>query len=426
MSDKTDQELLQKLRELPGFSLDKEKKQQILENVMQEEKRYMRQTRTRGSFSLLGKGIAVCALVGAVWVGASVMKHQDQQVAQSPLPDSVTGKQPDPTLATTPSPMPTQNQVPPAQSDPAAPIATAERDGSLLKQLFELSRQGQVEKGGISVENSVIDTYEKQWGKPDATRFEDGLSYYTYNKKGLDIGFNKGMQVVEIRYHTPAITKLTMKQTKQALGLPHSIHTTINDQTVFVYKPNDKYLFEVVFPAATKQQPDPAIQYVVVRYPQGAINLMAQRAPDELLGELKTNAAKGQLLQVPVTVGKSMIDELQREWGKPSRQDFVNGLLYSVFPDKSVVLASNKGDQIVEIRSYDYQLRQITKSQALKTLGKPTETVKIGDQQIEVYQVSPDYQLKVVFPLPTQEIPDPTIDHVNVLYPRGTVNQMAQ
>lgn len=424
MSDKTEQELLQKLREMPGFALDKEQKQQILENVMHEEKRYMRQTRTRGSFSLVGKGIAVCALVGAVWVGASVMKQQEQQAVQAPLAQGEMATQPDPTQ--TPAPVPAQSQVPPTEADPTAPIVNAEGEGSLLKQQFELARQGQVEKGGISVENSVMDTYEQKWGKPDATRFENGLSYYTYTKRGLDIGVNKGMQVVEIRYQTPALTKLTMKQVTQALGVPHSIHTTINDQVVYVYKANDKYDFQVVFPAPTKQQPDPAIQYVEVRYPQGTINMMAQQAPDELLKQLRTNAAKGQLLDVPVTAGKSMIDEMQKEWGKPSRQDFVNGLLYSVFPDKSVVLASNKGDQIVEIRSYDYQLRQITQSQVTNTLGKPKETVKIGDQQIAVYQVSPDYQLKVVFPLPTKEVPDPTIDHVNVLYPQGTVNQMAQ
>lgn len=423
MSDKPEQELQQKLRKMPGFSLDKEKKQRMLENLMHEEKRAMRHAQTRGSFSLVGKSIAICALLGAIWVGASVMKHQDQQVAQSPQPQKESAHQPgQPDSNQTP----TQNQGQPAKADPNGPIVQTEGEGSLLQQQFALARQGRVEKGSISVENSVIDDYEKQWGKPDATRFENGLTYYTYTKRGLDIGFNKGMQVVEIRYQTPALTKLTMAQVKKSLGAPHSIHTTINDQVVYVYKPNDKYEFQVVFPAPTTQSPDSAIQYIEVRYPQGAVNMMAQEAPEELLKHLQTNAMKGQLPGVPVTAGKSMIDQVEKEWGKPARQDYVNGLRYSVYPDKNIVLAINKGDQIVEIRSYDYQLGQIRQSQVTKTLGKPKELVKVGDQVIAIYQVSPDYQLKVVFPTPTKEIPDPTIDHVNVLYPRGAVNLMVQ
>lgn len=391
MSDQTDQEMLQNLREMPGFSLNKEQKQRILENLMQEEKRYMRQVRARSSFSRVGKGIALCALLGAVWAGA-VMKQGDQQVAQSPM-----------------------------QHNAASNVQA--KGQALLNQQFELARQGRVEKGGITVEHSLIDTIEKQWGKPDATRFENGLTYDTYTKRGLDIGFNKGMQVVEIRYKTPALAKITLAQMKKG---PDSMRTTIADQIVFVFKPNEKYEFRVIFSAPTTQAPDPAIQYIEVRYPQGAVNMMAQPAPDELLKQLKEHAAKGQLLDVPVTAGKSLIDQVEKEWGKPARQDFASGLRYSVYPDKNVVLASNKGDQIVEIRSYDYQLGQIKQSQVKKTLGKPTEQVDTGQQLIAVYQVGPDYQLKVVFPAPTKKIPDPTIDHVNVLYPRGMVTMMTQ
>lgn len=48
-----------------------------------------------------------------------------------------------------------------------------------------------------------------------------------------------------------------------------------------------------------------------------------------------------------------------------------------------------------------------------------------GNQHIIGYVVSPTYKLEFIFPQENTNQPDPTLDHMNVLYPSGTVNSMA-
>ncbi|MGE5701344.1 MAG: YjgB family protein [Clostridia bacterium] len=376
----------------------------------------MRRTRKQRTFPVVGTGIAVVAILGAVWMGTFLLK-QDEQATPSAVIQKPDGSKAGPDI---------RSGEKPTENDPSAPTVKPDSLTKLLQQQLKLAEQGRVDAGGIALETTMLDSIEQQWGKPDQTRFENGLNYATYTKRGLDIGANKGMQVVEIRYQNPALKHVTPSDVEKALGAPHSIRTTIEDQKVYVYKPNEKYELQTIFAAPNKQTPSATLQSIVVRYPQGMINMMAEESPADLILHLKESARRGKLPDVPVTVGKSMRDQVEREWGKSGREEMIKGLRYSVYPQKNIVLVSNKGDQIIETRSYLYLLTRLKQSEVRQGLGKPVKESSTAGQTIDLYQISPDYQLKIVYPAATKEIPDPTIDHINLLYPKGFGNQMAQ
>ena len=58
-------------------------------------------------------------------------------------------------------------------------------------------------------------------------------------------------------------------------------------------------------------------------------------------------------------------------------------------------------------------------------LGKPIYKAETNGQEIIGYTAGTDFKLEFVFPVPTDDNPNPMMDHYNVLYPRGTVNNMA-
>ncbi|MFM1653225.1 YjgB family protein [Brevibacillus sp. B_LB10_24] len=408
MSYNPDRETLEKLSSLPDIKLDPQRQKEMLAMLRESESKWSGREKVHHRFAALGKGLAVCtALAGAFWLG-TYWVHSDKEISLPVKP-------------------PAGSQGTPAH-EKEMPIAfpSGEQDASqtLLKNMLELARQGKAINTDFGVETGMYDTLEAKWGQPDQTYYTNGLTYGSYAKHGVDLGYNKGMQITEIRSYDPRVKEVALSQVKQALGEPDRI-TSNTDQTVYVYNASDKYQLRVVFPAVSKQTPDPHLDHVSVLYPQGTVNLMANTNGDELVRTTAEMAKEGRVVNAEFALETSDSAPIEEKWGKPDQSDYVNGLTYAVYQKHGVVFGYNKGMQTVEIRSYDLRLQELRLSQVKKILGNPASINKAGGEAIYVYKVSPKYELKIVFPEPGAKEPDPYVNHINVIYPKGTVNHMA-
>jgi hypothetical protein len=143
-----------------------------------------------------------------------------------------------------------------------------------------------------------------------------------------------------------------------------------------------------------------------------------------LLQKIMERARQGKVINADFAVETSVFDSVEKKWGKPDTSDFANGLTYATYQKQKVVFGYNKGRQVVEVRSYDPALQSLTLAKVKEALGSPASINNFAGEVIYVYNASEKYQLKLVLPAPTRQVPNPHVDHINVLYPQGTNSRM--
>lgn len=135
------------------------------------------------------------------------------------------------------------------------------------------------------------------------------------------------------------------------------------------------------------------------------------------LKETQDLAGKGMVKGSRLSVnGDYDIESIISEYGrKPDSEDVAdNNIAYEKYKDMNVVFGvQGRGDVLVDIRSYDPYLHNITRSEVDKVLGKPDNIRKLKGQSIYVYHVN-GYEFKLIFLLTKS---DPTIDHISVYSP---------
>ncbi|OAT79384.1 YjgB family protein [Desulfotomaculum copahuensis] len=140
-------------------------------------------------------------------------------------------------------------------------------------------------------------------------------------------------------------------------------------------------------------------------------------------------ARQGKVSNCQFTAGKAVFEDVEKAWGKPDNDkvEYVYKAKggYATYSKRGFAFGINKGSQIFEIRSYDGKLKEITLSGVKNALGTPALNRIYNGQNIVGYKAGTEYKLEFVFPQPTQNVPDPKLDHICILYPRGTVNYMA-
>ncbi|WP_042454651.1 M56 family metallopeptidase [Neobacillus dielmonensis] len=147
----------------------------------------------------------------------------------------------------------------------------------------------------------------------------------------------------------------------------------------------------------------------------------------KLLSSIMQLAKQGKIINSEFPVKTTVIEDVEKKLGNPDKVDWVpnaNGN-YAVFSKYNVVFGFNKGEQIFEARSFDTELNELSLSMVKKEYGTPAYDVKSNGEEIIGYVVSSDYKILLVFPQPSNSQKDPVMDHYSVLYPRGTVNNMA-
>jgi hypothetical protein len=116
----------------------------------------------------------------------------------------------------------------------------------------------------------------------------------------------------------------------------------------------------------------------------------------------------------------ALFDEIEKSWGKPDVNETAGKGIYATYKEKGITFGYNKGMKVFDVRSYADELHAITLKQIEQALGKPDETAVSGEDDIYVYQVNEQYQLKFIIPQSGKGV-----DHISVFSPSDAKNNMA-
>ena len=148
---------------------------------------------------------------------------------------------------------------------------------------------------------------------------------------------------------------------------------------------------------------------------------------ESLLTNMIALGKQGKVINSDYSAKTTTIDAVEKDWGNPDKTDYIATAKgnYATYTSHNVVFGINKGDQIFEVRCYDGRLAGITLAKTKDVLGTPAYDAKANGQEIIGYTTDSEYKVEMVFPQLTTDRPNPIMDHYNVLYPNGTVNEMA-
>lgn len=148
---------------------------------------------------------------------------------------------------------------------------------------------------------------------------------------------------------------------------------------------------------------------------------------ESLILNITTFGKQGKVINSDFSVKTNTIEDVEKVWGKADKTEWVAAAKgrYATYASRNVVFGINKGEQIFEIRSYDSRLKSITLTKVKEVLGTPAYDAKSNGQEIIGYLTSSELKVEMVFPQPTSDNPNPGLDHYNVLYPKGTINNMS-
>jgi hypothetical protein len=136
--------------------------------------------------------------------------------------------------------------------------------------------------------------------------------------------------------------------------------------------------------------------------------------------ELFELAKEGKVPNVPFAAHTGDIEEIEKAWGKADKTEQAGSGMYATFTNKNVVFGFNKGSQVFDVRSYQTELKSITLKEIEKALGKPTSVKVNGEDQIYVYKVNNQFELKFIIPKSIGKV-----DHISVFSPEDSINKMA-
>ncbi len=138
-------------------------------------------------------------------------------------------------------------------------------------------------------------------------------------------------------------------------------------------------------------------------------------------------AKQGKIINCDFATKTTTIATVMKAWGQANKTDYIAAAkgTYATYTTHNAVFGFNKGDQIFEIRSFDTQLKSLSLTKVIEIFGTPAYNSKTSNEEIIGYTAGTEFKIELVFSLPTKDHPSPVIEHYNVLYPRGTVNSMA-
>lgn len=147
----------------------------------------------------------------------------------------------------------------------------------------------------------------------------------------------------------------------------------------------------------------------------------------KILGSILKLAKDGKIINCEFGDKTTVIEDVEKKWGKADKTDWVASAKgnYATYLKKNVVFGFNKGSQIFEVRSLDKELGKISMAMVKEFFGTPAYDVKTNGQEIVGYIAGQDYKILFVFPQVSTSGTKQFMDHYSVLYPKGTVNNMA-
>ena len=103
----------------------------------------------------------------------------------------------------------------------------------------------------------------------------------------------------------------------------------------------------------------------------------------ELILQIMELAKQGRVIGCNYVAGKTVFDDVEKEWGKADKSDYVAEAkgTYATYSSKGYVFGINKGSQVFEIRKIS-NLENITLSQVKEVLGNPDKILDYPGQDI--------------------------------------------
>ncbi|MEN6459918.1 MAG: YjgB family protein [Syntrophomonas sp.] len=146
----------------------------------------------------------------------------------------------------------------------------------MLLNMMQLAKQGKVINCEFPVKTGNFGNIETKWGKADNTAWVAATkgTYSTYSKKDVAFGWNKGLQIFEVRSFDSRLKALSLAKVKEVLGTP-AWYSKTNNQEIIGYTAGTEFKIEMVFSHPTSGDPNPVMDHYNVFYPSGTINSMA-------------------------------------------------------------------------------------------------------------------------------------------------------
>lgn len=318
-----------------------------------------------------------------------------------------------------------------AQTSLAAPISsdssssTASPDTNVNKQdpidsILELAQVGKVKGSEFAAKSSLIDQVKAAWGQPDQENPAGDGIYATYSDRAVTFGYNKGNQIYDVRSYDKDLQLITLSQVKSKMGQA-TTDNIVQQEEILTYELNEQFQLKFIFTLPEQEQGDAVLDHIAVISNQAATNLMADNnqpskptaattttnSSASILKQMKDLAAKGEAKGVAgIIVGKSLIDDVHKTWGTPDKASSAGNPYEAYTPGMNkgtIEFAAGHGDVVYEIRVSGSALdavkdgNVVTYGDILQVLGKPTQTITQGKQQLLIYQTG-NYELRVVLP----------------------------
>lgn len=188
-----------------------------------------------------------------------VQNTNGNQAQQGQPPSSGSNTNPDPSgQGNTPSPTQSNTQK------------------TLLTNIMQLAKQGKVIDCEFPAKTTPIETVIKKWGNPEKTDWIPAAkgTYTSYTKRGMAFGYNKGMQIFEVRTFDKQLSQISLSSAKQILGAP-AYDVKYNGEEIIGYIAGPEFKLLLVFPEPSNSKSDPVLDHYSVLYPQGTVNSMA-------------------------------------------------------------------------------------------------------------------------------------------------------
>lgn len=146
----------------------------------------------------------------------------------------------------------------------------------LLKDMMKLAQQGKIINSEFAAKTTVIEEVEKKLGKVDKVEWipEAKGNYVAYPKYNLAFGFNKGMQVFEVRSFDSKLKSITLSMVKKAYGKP-AYDVKVNGEEIIGYTAGQEFKILLVFKEPSSSNKNPSLDHYSVLYPSGTVNMMA-------------------------------------------------------------------------------------------------------------------------------------------------------
>ncbi len=146
----------------------------------------------------------------------------------------------------------------------------------MLLNMMQLAKQGKVINCNFAAKTTNMDAVSKQWQQADKSIYIASAkgTYATYGHHNMVFGYNKGLQIFEVRSYDTRLKNISLSKVKQVLGTP-AYDSKTSSEEIIGYKAGTEFKIEMVFLRPTANNTNPVIDHYNVLYPNGTINSMA-------------------------------------------------------------------------------------------------------------------------------------------------------